>query len=60
LVHETERIEHTLHDIEQRISSNGKADVIGGQQDLINSIEMLCRKPMINFITTPISCEFPR
>jgi hypothetical protein len=55
---ETELIERTLHDIEHRITTNGKAEVIGKQKDLLNSIKTLCRKSIANFI--PISYDFPR
>ncbi|CAF1252060.1 unnamed protein product [Adineta steineri] len=56
---ETELIEHSLHDIEHRISTNGKVEVISKQQDLLNTIQTICQKPMINFRTSPISCDFP-
>ena len=57
---ETELIEHVLQDIEHRVSTSGKAEVILKQQDLLNSIQLICRKPMTSFVTTPIPCDFPR
>jgi hypothetical protein len=60
LIHETEIIEHALHDIEHRISNNGKVEVIDKQQDLLNSIQMICRKPITRFIKKSISCDFPK
>ena len=57
---ETELIEHVLQDIEHRVSTSGKAEVIGKQQDLLNSIQMIYRKPMTSFVTTPVPCDFPR
>ncbi|CAF1442576.1 unnamed protein product [Adineta ricciae] len=56
---ETELIEHVLQDIEHRVSTSGKAEVIGKQQDLLNSIQMIYRKPMASFVTTPVPCDFP-
>ncbi|CAF4704046.1 unnamed protein product, partial [Rotaria socialis] len=56
---ETELIEHVLQDIEHRVSTSGKAEVIGKQQDLLNSIQMIYRKPMTSFVTTPVPCDFP-
>ncbi|CAF0974130.1 unnamed protein product [Adineta ricciae] len=58
LSEETELIEHTLHNIEVRLSNNGKAEVINKQQDLLESIQSICQKPMINYVTTPITCDF--
>ncbi|UJR08618.1 hypothetical protein I4U23_012877 [Adineta vaga] len=55
---ETELIERTLHNIEHRLSTNGKAEVINKQQDLLDSIQVICQKPMINYVTTPISSDF--
>ena len=60
LSEETELIEHTLHNIEVRLSNNGKAEVINKQQDLLGSIQSICQKPMINYVTTPITCDFLR
>lgn len=57
---ETELIEHVLQDIEHRVSTSGKAEVISKQQDLLNSIQMIYRKPMTSFVTTPVPCDFPR
>lgn len=57
---ETELIEHVLQDIEHRVQTSGKAEVIIKQQDLLNSIQMIYRKPMTSFVTTPIPCDFPR
>jgi tripartite motif-containing protein 37 len=57
---ETELIEHVLQDVEYRVSTSGKAEVIGKQQDLLNSIQMIYRKPMTSFVTTPVPCDFPR
>jgi tripartite motif-containing protein 37 len=57
---ETELIEHVLQDIEHRVSTSGKAEVIIKQQDLLNSIQMIYRKPMTSFVTTPVPCDFPR
>ena len=57
---ETESIEQVLQEIEHRVSTSGKAEVIGKQQDLLNSIQMIYRKPMTSFVTTPIPCDFPR
>ena len=57
---ETELIEHVLQDIEHRVSTSGKAEVILKQQDLLNSIQMIYRKPMTSFVTTPVPCDFPR
>lgn len=57
---ETESIERVLQEIEHRVSTSGKAEVIGKQQDLLNSIQMIYRKPMTSFVTTPIPCDFPR
>ena len=56
---ETELIEHVLQDIEHRVSTSGKAEVILKQQDLLNLIQMIYRKPMTSFVTTPIPCDFP-
>lgn len=60
LSEETELIEHTLHNVEVRLSTNGKAEVITKQQDLLESIQSICQKPMINYVTTPITCDFLR
>lgn len=57
---ETELIEHTLHDIEYQISTTSKAEIISKQKDLLNSIKIICRKPITTFIPTPISYDFPR
>ena len=57
---ETELIEHTLHNIEHRLTTNGKAEVIDKQKDLLDSIQTICQKPTINYVATPISCDFPR
>lgn len=57
---ETELIEHVLQDIEHRVSTSGKSEVILKQQDLLNSIQMIYRKPMTSFVTTPVPCDFPR
>ncbi|CAF0782676.1 unnamed protein product [Adineta steineri] len=56
---EIELIDHVLQDIEHRVSTSGKAEVIGKQQDLLNSIQMIYRKPMTSFVTTPVPCDFP-
>ncbi|CAF5217952.1 unnamed protein product, partial [Rotaria magnacalcarata] len=56
---QTEFIEHALHDIEHRLSSNGKAEVIEKQQDLLNSIQMIYEKSKTIFVPTPISNDFP-
>lgn len=58
--HEIESIEQVLQDIEHRVSTSGKAEVICKQQDLLNAIQMIYRKPMTSFVTTPIPCDFPR
>ena len=57
---ETESIDNVLQEIEHRVSTSGKAEVIGKQQDLLGSIQMIYRKPMTSFVTTPIPCDFPR
>ncbi|CAF3122406.1 unnamed protein product [Rotaria socialis] len=56
---QTEFIEHALHDVEHRLSSNGKAEVIEKQQDLLNSIQMVYEKSKRIFVPTPISYDFP-
>lgn len=57
---ETELIENVLQDIENRVSTSGKAEVIVKQQELLNSIQTIYRKPMTSFVTTPVPCDFPR
>ena len=57
---ETESIENVLQEINHRVSTSGKAEVIGKQQDLLGSIQTIYRKPMTSFVTTPIPCDFPR
>lgn len=57
---EVELIEQALHDIECRISTNGKAEVIGKQQDLLKSIETIFERSMTNFVPTPVSYDLPR
>ena len=57
---ETESIEHVLQQIEHRVSTSGKAEVIGKQQDLLSSIQTISRKPISSFVTTPIPSDFPR
>ena len=56
--HEMELIERTLHDIEYRIATNDKADIISRYKDFLNSIQTICRKPLLNF--HPVSYDFPR
>ncbi|CAF1110177.1 unnamed protein product [Rotaria sordida] len=56
---ETELIEHVLQDIEHRVSTSGKAEVIGKQEDFLSSIQMIYRKPMTSFVTTTVPCDFP-
>ncbi|CAF1141811.1 unnamed protein product [Rotaria sp. Silwood1] len=56
---ESELIEKSLHDIEHRISNNGKAEVIDKQQDLLNTIKMICTKSETSFVPTSISYDFP-
>lgn len=60
LFNEIELIEHTLHDIEYQLSSNGKAEIIDKQKEILNSIQTICEKPITNIVPLPISCDFPR
>ncbi|CAF0875972.1 unnamed protein product [Didymodactylos carnosus] len=55
---ETELIEHVLQDIEHKIKTSGKAEIISKQQDLLQSIQFIYRKPMTSFVTTPIPSDF--
>lgn len=54
--YESDFLERTLHYIENRLSTKGKAELITNQEDLLKSIQQICNKPLINF--DPISADF--
>ncbi|GAB6030286.1 hypothetical protein CHUAL_005961 [Chamberlinius hualienensis] len=58
LTQETEQLETLLQELEQKLQSSSKSDLINSSHDLLQNIKQVYRKPMGSFVTAAVPADF--